>query len=55
MNYNPKFIEKISISELEQEIKEMYEQQYAYGTSIDLPRFWDIRHTVRILKAYDME
>jgi len=50
MNYNPKFIPDKSIADLQQEIKEMYDDQYKYGYSVDKCRMWDINYTISVLQ-----
>lgn len=50
MNYEPKFIEDISVEQIDNEIKEDYERQYRFGFSIDYMRHADLDYTKRILK-----
>lgn len=50
LDYQPKFISDKSIEELQDELNQMYADQYKYGRSIDRPRMWDINFTIKQLK-----
>lgn len=50
IDYKPKFISDKSIEELQNELNQMYADQYKYGRSIDRPRMWDINYTIKQLK-----
>lgn len=50
LNYQHKFIPDKSIEELQNELNQMYADQYKYGRSIDRPRMWDINYTIKQLK-----
>lgn len=45
MDYKPKFIEGMSIEDINAELKRMAYEQWAYGRSIDRPRMWDLEYT----------
>lgn len=48
--YKPKFISDKTIEELQNELNQMYADQYKYGRSIDRPRMWDINYTIKQLE-----
>lgn len=50
IDYKPKFISNKSIEELQNELNQMYADQYKYGRSIDRPRMWDINYTIKQLE-----
>ena len=50
MNYEPKFIDGMTIEQIDAEIKEDHERQYRYGYSIDKARHWDLEYTKKVLK-----
>lgn len=50
LDYQPKFISDKSIEELQDELNQMYADQYKYSRSIDRPRMWDINYTIKQLK-----
>lgn len=50
MDYKEKFIEGISIKQIDEELKEMDESLYKYGRAIDLPRKFDLIYTKKILQ-----
>ena len=50
IDYKPKFISDKSIEELQNELNQMYADQYKYGRSIDRPRMWDINYTIKQLE-----
>ena len=50
MNYEPKFIEGISVEQIDNEIKEDHERQYRYGFGIDYMRHADLNYTKGVLK-----
>lgn len=50
IDYKPKFIPDTSVEELQDELNQMYADQYKYGRSIDRPRMWDINYTIKQLK-----
>lgn len=51
MNYIPKFIEGLTVPELEAEINAMYELKYKYGYTIDPLRHCDLKHTIETLNT----
>lgn len=53
MNYTPKTIENKTAEELRAELRQMQDDEYAHGRSIDRPRLWDILHTLRQLEAQE--
>ena len=50
MDYKANIIKGMTVAELKEETKEMYERQYRYGCSIDRPRLWDILYTIKKIK-----
>lgn len=50
-NYTPRFIEDKTVEELEQELEQMDNDLYAFGITVDRNRLWDIRYTIKTLKA----
>lgn len=50
MNYQARFLEGTTVEELKLELKQMYDDQYRYGHSIDRPRMWDINYTIKLLE-----
>ena len=53
MNYEPKFIDGLSIEDCKSEIKWWHDRQYRYGYSIDKTRLWDLAFTIKQLKNAD--
>ena len=49
MNYLPKFIDNMTIEELQKELDEMYRLQYSFGYSIPWLRLCDIKYTIKQL------
>lgn len=45
MNYKPNFIAGMTIEQINNEISEIYFQEYAYSRGIDRPRLWDLFYT----------
>lgn len=45
MNYIAKFVDGLTVSDIDREIKEMYDDQYRHGRSINRPRLWDLLYT----------
>ncbi|WMJ23359.1 hypothetical protein RBG61_01470 [Paludicola sp. MB14-C6] len=54
MNYIPKLINGMSISELETEKSEIYERLYKYGEILDKPRLWDIDYSISVLESGEL-
>lgn len=50
MDYKPRFIENMTIEQIDAEIREDHERQYRYGYSIDWMRHADLNYTKEILK-----
>ena len=48
--YVPRFIDGITIDEINAELKDMAYRQYAHGQSQDKLRVWDLEHTRKILE-----
>ena len=55
MDYKEKFIEGISIEEINKELKIMDEMHYRHGRSIDRPRKWDLLYTRKMLNIKKLE
>lgn len=55
MNYTPKFIEGMTVEQIDAEIREDHARQYRYGYSIDYMRHADLNHTRRTLEAQKAE
>lgn len=50
IEYIPKFIEDITVDEINAELKDMSYRQYAYGHSICRTYMWDLEYTKKVLK-----
>lgn len=50
MNYITHFLEDMTIEEIDEELSEMWENQYKLGDPIDKPRMWNLMHTKEILE-----
>lgn len=49
MNYEARFIEGMTVEEINAELQKMRDDQYSKGMSIDRPRMWNLEHTKKIL------
>lgn len=50
MDYNARFIEGLTIADIEKEISEMEYRDYCHGCGIDRVRLWDLEYTKKILQ-----
>ncbi len=49
MNYEARFIEGMTVEEINAELQKMYDDQYSKGMPIDRPRMWNLEHTKKVL------
>lgn len=53
IEYIPKFIDGMTVEDIDKELEQQKYELWRYGRGIDRPRMWDLLHTKKQLQIYE--
>ena len=53
--YQRKFLNHMTIRDIDKELSEMRENEYRYSISIDMQRMWDLEYTKKVLEENEQK
>lgn len=53
IEYVPKFLDGMTVEDIDKELEQQKYELWRYGRSIDRPRMWDLLHTKKVIQTYE--
>lgn len=53
IEYIPKFLDDMTVEDIDKELEQQKYELWRYGRSIDRPRMWDLLHTKKVIQTYE--